>query len=360
MELRGLGLDVGGANLKACLIELGRDGMVAEPRSKYLPIWKVGRRGLEEELEGIARSCEGVEVVGLTMTAELSDLYYCKREGVEHVVSSVVRAFQGVEVWVLTVRGSMVTPEEAMASHLDVAAANWAATGWLASRIMGTCVVVDVGSTTTSIVPVVDGRTVARGLNDLEKLACGELVYTGALRTNVAAVVDRVPLRGAMVRTSSELFATTADVHLLLGHIGEEDYTVDTADGRGRSREEAMARLARVVCADHEMLSAEEILGIARYVYERQVEAIAEALVQVYTRLWSEFRVKPPGLIAGIGAEFLAKPALMRAGVEEVVRLSDVVGRASSMAPALGVGLMAMELKRPGEVARALEALRRG
>jgi probable H4MPT-linked C1 transfer pathway protein len=103
----------------------------------------------------------------------------------------------------------------------------------------------------------------------LEKLVNGELVYTGALRTNVAAIVNAVPVRGGMARVSSELFATSGDVHLVLGNIGEEDFSTDTADGRGKSRAEALARLARVVCADVEMLSEGEIVRIAEHVYRK-------------------------------------------------------------------------------------------
>ena len=51
----------------------------------------------------------------------------------------------------------------------------------------------------------------ARGRTDVERLLAGELVYTGALRTNVAAVLSHVPLGGKPCPVSSELFAISAD-----------------------------------------------------------------------------------------------------------------------------------------------------
>ena len=39
----------------------------------------------------------------------------------------------------------------------------------------------------------------------------GELVYTGVLRTNLAAIASRVPVRGGWCPVSSEYFAITAD-----------------------------------------------------------------------------------------------------------------------------------------------------
>jgi len=139
------------------------------------------------------------------------------------------------------------------------------------------CIIIDVGSTTTSIIPVIDGKIVAEGRTDLEKLQNGELVYSGSLRTNVATILDGIPVKGRVTRVSSELFSQSGDVHLLLGNIGKEEYTAETCDGRGKTRREASARLARVICADTDMLTEQEIANMAQFVYDRQVEQISEA-----------------------------------------------------------------------------------
>ena len=71
---------------------------------------------------------------------------------------------------------------------LALAAANWIATAPLAAHIYPDCVLIDIGSTTTDIIPIKNGKECARGRTDLERLGTGELVYTGALRTNVATI----------------------------------------------------------------------------------------------------------------------------------------------------------------------------
>jgi probable H4MPT-linked C1 transfer pathway protein len=218
-------------------------------------------------------------------------------------------------------------------------------------------VVVDVGSTSTSIIPVVDGCVSAAGKTDLKKLMVGELVYTGSLRTNVAAIVDSVPLRGGTARVASELFAQSGDIHLVLGNISEEEYTTETADGRGKTRGEALARLARVVCADTEMLTEKEIVQIARYVYERQVEQVADGLKQVYSRVKSLTTAKVPVVVTGIGKTLIAEAAARKVGVDAVVDLEKLClgdafvygtplgplarGGVVKASPAFGVALMA-------------------
>jgi len=322
-----IGWDIGGANTKAAFLRT-ENGCVKEIRTavKYFPVWKDPEKlvsvlsTLKEKLSGNAE----VDGVGLTMTAELSDAYQTKREGVTHILACAAEAFAGLPVFVLDVDSSLRSMEAAKSEPLKVAAANWAATGWLVAQLVKTCVVVDVGSTSTSIIPVVDGHVSAAAKTDLEKLMVGELVYTGSLRTNVAAIVGSVPLRGGTAQVSSELFAQSGDVHLALGNIGEGDYTTETADGRGKTRREALSRLPRVVCADIEMLTKEEIVQIARYVHEQQVEQVAEGLSQVYSRVKSLTTAKVPVVITGIGKEFIARAAAQKIAVDEIIDLEKV------------------------------------
>jgi len=343
--VRVIGFDVGGVNTKAAYVET-EDRKVIELRtaSEYFPVWRRSLDQLPVMLGGILKQLKGssgLDGVGLTMTAELSDAYRTKREGVHHILSCMEQVLDGVPGFVLDVDAELRTVEGARREPLAVAAANWAATGWMVSQRMRDCIIVDIGSTSTSIIPVVDGEIAARGRNDLDKLMNGELVYTGSLRTNVAAIVDSITLRGEQARVSSELFAQSGDVHLILGNIGECDYTVDTADGRERTRVEAMARLARVVCADIEMLSEREIIDIASQVYDEQVEQVAKGLKQVYGELKSEFKREPPVVVTGLGREFLAKAAAQRAGFKEIVDLGEVMGAdAALVSPSVGVALM--------------------
>jgi len=322
-----IGWDIGGANTKAVFLRT-ENGCVEEIKTavEYSPVWKDPEKlvsvlsTLQERISGNAK----VNAVGLTMTAELSDAYQTKREGVGHVLACAEEAFAGLPVFVLDLDATLRSVDAAKSEPLKVAAANWVATGWLVAQLVKTCVVVDVGSTSTSIIPVVNGCVSAVGKTDLEKLMVGELVYTGSLRTNVAAIVGSVPLRGGKALVSSELFAQSGDVHLVLGNICEEEYTTETADGRGKTRGEALARLARVVCADTEMLSEEEIEEIARYVYGEQVGQVAEGLKQVYSRVKSSMKGKVSVVVTGLGKTFLAGAAARKIGVGEVVELEKL------------------------------------
>ena len=351
-----IGLDIGGANTKLAFLRTeGNAVRTLRTFTEYFPIWRRGKENLPGVLRRLSEEAVSpvrVDGVGITMTAELSDAYQTKREGVNHILDCVEEVYGGTRIYVLDVDANLIEVEEARKEPMRVAAANWAATGWMVSQVLKNCVVVDVGSTTTSIIPIIDGRVAAAGKTDLEKLMNGELVYTGSIRTNVASIVSSIPIRGRLARVSSELFAQSGDVHLILGNITEEEYTVDTADGRGKTFLEAAARLARVVCADIEMLTEEEIVGIAEYVYERQLQQIIDGLRDVYRRVEPRSREDLPIVVTGLGRKFLAEKAARKAGFRKIIDLGELLGAGAALvSPSVGVALrVASEME--GEIVR--------
>jgi probable H4MPT-linked C1 transfer pathway protein len=276
------------------------------------------------------------------MTAELSDAYQTKREGVQHILACVKEAFPQVPIYVLNTESNLDSVVVALQNPLGVAAANWAATGWLVAQQINNCVVVDVGSTSTSIIPIANGKVVAQGKTDLDKLLCGELVYTGSLRTNVAAIVQSIPIKGGFAGVSSELFALSGDVHLVLSDISENDYNCETADGRGKTVPEALARLARVVCADTEMLTRQEIVNMARYVCDQQIRQISDGLSKVYSYTKTLAQSQVPIVVTGIGKNFLARKAAEKLEIDSIVDLGTLLSEKAVLAtPAYAVALLA-------------------
>ena len=61
--------------------------------------------------------------------------------------------------------------------------ANWSATAWAVAERHPDTLLVDIGTTSTDIIPIVSGSVAALGHTDPDRLLSGELVYTGAVRT---------------------------------------------------------------------------------------------------------------------------------------------------------------------------------
>ena len=327
-----IGLDVGGANTKAAVVD-GEMGVriVTEP----FEVWREAEAMAGVIADVVGRLGLAGAPVALTTTAELVDVFPSKREGVLHVLGAARQALPGRRLSVMTTAGTLIGVEAARASPLECAAANWMATAMLAARSLPDAILVDCGGTTTDVIPIAAGAVAARGRTDLERLLEGELVYTGALRTNIAAVVSDVPIGGRPCPVSSELFAITADAHLLRGSLTAEQCTCAFPDNRGTSLAEVRARLARVVCADPEQLAAGDLEAIAAAVGQAQVAQIAAALERVASRLPAGV----PAVAVGVG-EFLARSAAERCGLAVHEYLA---GKSGEVAAAVALSVLGRE-----------------
>ena len=329
-----IGWDVGGANIKAARIEDGSSEPLVLERP--LPLWREPHR-LPSTLAEVADALGRAPTMAITMTAELADCLATKREGVGSVLDAFDTAFPEVQPWVYGTDGAFRSSAVARQQPFRVAAANWMASATVVARLFPDALFIDVGSTTTDIIPIAGGRVVARGKTDPARLRSGELIYTGTLRTPICAIVRTLPRRGRRCRVAAEHFAIAADAHLWRGAIGPDDYTCDTPDGRGRTRLEAGARLARMVCADLEMLDASGVTEIAEHIARAQVGQIAGGIRQVMRRL--DARGPRVAVVAGQGA-FIARAAAHDAGLA-TQDLADGLGAAAARAvPAAAVAYL--------------------
>src|SRR5215213_7091119 len=288
-----LAVDIGGANTKAAWL----DGTSLRTLSRPFEVWR-DRQALSGVLREVAAEVTTgpAHTAAITMTAELSDAFRTKREGVAFVLDAAEDALGDRPLSVLTTAGELVSLGAARARPWDVAAANWVATALAVADAYPNALLIDVGSTTADIVPIAAGRVAATGHNDLERLLAGELVYSGVLRTSLAAIAPRVPVRGDRCPVSSEYFAISADMHLVLGHLAPEAYDCPTPDGRPATPAFARERIARLVCADVEQLDADEIDAIAAFLYGEQLRQIEDAARRVQQQL------PPAAPVVAIGA----------------------------------------------------------
>ena len=330
------GFDIGGANTDLAIIDFEDDEIKSiEVDYAYLPMWSNNddlSSVLIELIENICPVSE-IDAVGISMTAELVDAYDTKKDGVLDIVRKCEDTFNCPIAYVGI--DGMLSKSEIEESPLKAAAANWIATAQIATLISDNCIFIDTGSTTTDIIPIKDGKECAVGKSDFDRSATGELVYTGTLRTNLASFLDKVELNGKEYRVASELFAQTADVYTVLDLIREKDYICDTFDGEGKSKLDCAKRIARVVCADLDMLSMDDIVEMSKFIHQKQVAQIADGLKQVVETQNLDLIV-----VTGLGKDILDKPAAESLGLK-VKSMGDILtDEECVVAPAVGTAIM--------------------
>ena len=241
------GLDIGGAHLK--LAEIDAAGRVVRAVQLPCQLW-LGLDRLERALDEITRGAAPIDRLAVTMTGELADLFSDRTTGVVRLVETVAARFPGASLALWAGHSGFVAAGEAAVAAGAIASANWLATAALAARAVGEGVLVDLGSTTADILLLAGGEVRAQGLSDRERLASGELVYTGLTRTPLMAVARLAPLAGRWHGLMHEHFATMADVYRVLRLLPEAADQHPPADQGGKTVEDSMRRLARMLGAD--------------------------------------------------------------------------------------------------------------
>jgi probable H4MPT-linked C1 transfer pathway protein len=332
-----LGLDIGGANLKAAT-------SAGSARSEPFEIWRAPGE-LAVRLQELIGRFPPVDVLAVTMTAELADCFATKAEGVAAVLAAVRRAAGRIPVAVWQTTGEFLAAEGAVGRPRAVAAANWHALATWAGRLAprGKSLLFDIGSTTSDIILLQNGRPVARGLTDLDRLLHHELVYTGVRRTPLCAVADTVKVRGQPCRVAAELFATMLDVCLLLGITPEDATDRNTADGRPATISCAHDRLSRMVCCDRDEIDLTEAGSIARGFADAQHKALSSAIDAVVSRDRAKLETV---ILAGSGESLAGKIMAEHPAARDArkIRLADSLSPAlAESACAYAVALLAAE-----------------
>ncbi|MEM2726709.1 MAG: hydantoinase/oxoprolinase family protein [Archaeoglobaceae archaeon] len=303
--MNSLGIDIGGANLKVS------DGK--ENRIIYFPMWKKAPE-LRNELKEVAKEF-GAEKAGVVITAELADVFKNKKEGIEFIAKVCRDVFK--ETYFLDIEGRLTREID---NPLKFCASNWmASVSFLLTEGFRDFLFVDMGSTTTDLIPVKE-KAVA-GKTDFERLQRKELVYIGVLRTPLFYVLRSFE----SAELCPEFFAITADVFRITGDITEEDYNCETPDSSGKSVKDCMRRVARTVCCDLDELGEMKVKLMAL----KAKKAMIRKLQREIDAKLSHYNFERV-LACGIG-EFLIEQAC------KCTKLSEKYGEASKLFPAFAM-----------------------
>lgn len=306
---RVIGWDVGGAHVKAALVEHGE---LRDAAQWPCPLWQ-GMEHLQRAVDAAAlRWPEGLSsaqtVHAVTMTGEMVDLFPHREAGVVAIADLLERALVGPAIFYAGEPGWCGAADvrvrwEAMAS------ANWLATAQLAAHVLARRggdggVLVDIGSTTSDLIALGGGHPRARGRSDAERLVTGELVYQGVVRTPLCALGPRIAFQGVVRNVMNEFFATTADVYRLTGELDPTHDQHPSADGAVKDLAATRRRLARMVGLDARDASDADWFAFAQAWRSLQLDELQGQLQRVVDA--AELAPQAPLLAAGCG-DFLVQ-----------------------------------------------------
>ncbi len=348
---RGIGLDIGGANVK--FFDAERQSAASLP----FALWKAPER-LSEFLRDMVRPGTPIDWVAATMTGELCDCFESRREGVASIVAAIREAFNDSQIFIYRIpekdhsslrpRDFFCSADVAANHWRQVAAANWhAVTSWIAHEFdaASRTLVIDLGSTTTDIIPIESRQVLARGRTDFERTVHGELVYVGMSRTPLQGVLPVVRTERGLFRLANEWFCSVTDAYVVLGKVPEAPEDCRTADRRPLTIAAASRRLARTLCAEPEEVGRAALLELARQAAESHQEIVWRSIQRVAKQLGSQHVDRY--VLCGEGSWLLKQLLRRHQPNASMVCLADRLGAdIAAAAPAVAVAkllLSAME-----------------
>lgn len=331
-----IGLDIGGANTKAALLECKGDKIIfLSSTIEYFPFWEKTNKDIIKIFNSIVNNLitnsyiseDDVNYIAVSITAELSDAFYTKREGIFIILAALKEVFGTEKLKFITTHNQFVDFFLAKKDYLAVSAANWVGTALFVGNFVKNCILIDGGSTTIDIIPIINSFPSTKGKDDTTRILNHELIYTGALRATIPSITHFVPHQGKQLRLSFEKFALISDVHRILNNITEDQYINDTADHRSTSLEDCYARLARMICSDLDLISKKELYNIAEYIYQKQIELISteiKLLLKDLVKRFPNFENNPQFIVTGLCSDFLIKRALHALNYKNILDFKQV------------------------------------
>lgn len=285
---RILGLDIGGANVKLA----DSDGHYV--RSVPFPMWSQ-YAALQDTIRNLLDTYQTeqgrFEALAVTMTGELADCFTSKQQGVLYIAqaasAAAAAANDAARVFFYETGGEWSDAEVIPTRWNKLAASNWYAMAQYSCQILprGTHLLIDIGSTTADIIPIVDGAIVTNAVDDTSRLQQAQLVYCGVERTSLCSLTSELSIDGVQTPIAREHFATTLDVFLLTDEIPERPTCNDTADGEAAIKSAAHRRMARMICQCPELLTTTQSRQMALDIRATMIGLLTHALQRVTTDL---------------------------------------------------------------------------
>ena len=289
-----IGWDVGGAHVKACLTQRGA---VVDVMQWACPLWQ-GLDHLEAVLASARARWPGLPQAhhAITMTGEMVDLFPNREAGVQGIAGAMERALcadapshagsAAPRVRFFAGDAGWCGAADVAARWQAVASANWLASARHAALRLASSdrpdaihgVLIDIGSTTTDLIAFDRTGATTRNRSDAERLAGGELVYHGVVRTPLCAVAPRIVWRGTAHNVMNEFFATAADVYRATGELDPAHDPHPSADHAAKDLPATHQRLARMIGLDARDGSDADWLALARAWRAAQVATLGDEL----------------------------------------------------------------------------------
>ncbi len=336
------GWDIGGAHVKVARCD--NDGNIIEALQVACPLWQ-GIEYLESAIEEIQKKLGNHnDLAAITMTGELVDIFENRQAGVNQILQCLESYISIDKINVYAKDNVWLNTADARINWQHVASMNWQASAVFTSASITEGIFIDIGSTTSDIIPIKQGKVCSQGIDDHQRQLSRELLYTGAIRTPLIALGNEAPFNGQLISLAAEVFATTGDCWCLLGMLEAASIQDKSSDGMPWQSEHCARRIARLIGKDIVEPTSKQWKQLAQWFSEQQLHQINNACLQVISN-HPDIAADAPIIGAGVG-RFIAKlcaERLNRTFIDFSTLVTPNFSTAADHASAVAVALLAQQ-----------------
>lgn len=360
---RTLGIDLGNSKVKYVALELAGDRPAARYATYALPFSPelMPDRSTDFEAGLVMTSAAFLAEVGLQAGAfdrvvvATSHFYsYPTFRSALHHTARLCQSIWGDAVRLIGSDGQLYTTAEALDRKgpevVRFAATKFWGSAYLASKLIRDGLSVDVGTTSTDAIAIVDGQIDPASRHDPDRFNLGRLESQRLMWYGMTATpLDYAARRASVGDRSYYLYprmAQTECVTRILDLVPEELALRHAYFGRYPSREEAFFELAQAFGLDRELLSDQDLVDLAGNLHRQLIARVAEGVARVMAQAGLGHPGSIQAAVMGLGKDALARQALLACGVkhDRIVDVESVMGaELAAVSTAYGVALKGLE-----------------
>ncbi|MGU9977371.1 MAG: hydantoinase/oxoprolinase family protein [Candidatus Oxydemutatoraceae bacterium WSBS_2016_MAG_OTU14] len=305
--------DIGGAHLK--LAVLNRCAQVVFAQQYICPLWKgleVLTASLQQAAGDISSYTDSTHAI--TITGETADCFVTRQEGVDAILKECARwmpkttaVYAGDSGW--------INLDQASQYPYKIASVNWHATAQCCADEMKCGILLDIGTTTTDIIPFAEGDVLCqwkgRDYTDVHRLKNSTLVYTGVVRTAVMALAEVIVLEDEVFNIVAEYFANSGDVYRILKKLPPNVDGGSSSDGAPLDRMHSLRRFARMF--------GMELNGNEQWLVQAASKialAQKDKIFRAYLTVAQQHKLETACIVGAGAGSFLAREIADQNGVE--------------------------------------------
>jgi uncharacterized hydantoinase/oxoprolinase family protein len=326
-----LGLDLGNAKLKICLIRFRHSLEESEIiwSSQALPLSSNRSEDFELGIPmALMHFClqnelKLTELDGVAVCSSHSYSYSLFDTSIDHLIEILNSTFKpDIPVFLVSAEG-LLTPTKVVADlppeqKYRYVLTNFVGSATLAARQIRNGLSIDIGTTTLDIIPIIEGKIDPMGLAQPDqylrfRYQQNRIHWLGLTIIPLHMLCDRVELPSG----SFQIVPRNYRSDLIFALMAESDPELFTEHAYGQSfpsPERARSQLCQFVGLDPFLVSSEEIIQIRDFLYQRMLDKASTAIQQVSESCFGGVNEQLEIAVYALGESLLAKPALLQAG----------------------------------------------